>query len=287
MKNNQKTIIMKNKGTLNEKVESSIEFLKKAERLAIELNPKGFVVAFSGGKDSIVMLDLVRRANVRHVVVHSVTGIDSPTTMYFMRDNYPEIKYIHQRENVLQLIERFGLPKMGKRYCCRMVKENVGVGSVVLTGVRAAESVSRAKGAEVEVYSRRKENLIKGRKRSLEGLYDMKHECIRGKDRVMIKPIFDWSTEDVWNYIMQRGLPKNPQYGQVGRVGCMYCPFASEKQIKWYEKEYPVYKKRVMLAVKRFWDRYDEHVFDTPEEYYEWWRSKMSVVKYKRLRGMA
>ena len=46
---------------LEEKIATSIELLKEGEKLALALNPQdGYYVAFSGGKDSTVLLDIVR-----------------------------------------------------------------------------------------------------------------------------------------------------------------------------------------------------------------------------------
>jgi len=40
--------------------------------------PEGYYVAFSGGKDSIVMLDLVRRSGVKHDAHMNITSVDPP-----------------------------------------------------------------------------------------------------------------------------------------------------------------------------------------------------------------
>ena len=276
-----------NKGTMQDKIKASIELLRHGERLAVAMNPKGYMVAFSGGKDSVVTLDIVKKAEVKHFVVHSVTGIDSPITMRFMKDNYPEIQYIHQKRNVIQMIEEFGMPTMGKRYCCSKTKENVGAGYVVVVGVRAAESAKRAKGAAVEVDSRRVENIKKGRKRTLEQIYSAEHQCIKGKDKVLLKPLFEWTDAEIWRYISLNNLPINPEYNNSGRVGCMFCPFASKEQIESYEKRFPMYKKRILLAVERCMKKHEKRYFNTPEEYYEWWKSKVSVSKYKSALGGA
>ena len=61
----------------------------------------------------------------------------------------------------------------------------------------------------------------------------------------------------------------------------MFCPYASKKQINQYEQMWPKYKENLLRALHRFWEKKDEHYFDTPEEYYEWWKSKKSVKQYK------
>lgn len=52
---------------LEEKIKYSINLIKKSEPLALQYDSKnGIRVAFSGGKDSMVLLDLVKRANVKY-----------------------------------------------------------------------------------------------------------------------------------------------------------------------------------------------------------------------------
>jgi len=55
--------------------------------------PEGYFVAFSGGKDSIVALELVRLAEVRHRSFYNV-GIEPPEVARFIRQHYPETKFL-------------------------------------------------------------------------------------------------------------------------------------------------------------------------------------------------
>ena len=66
-----------------EKIEYSLNLIKKAEKLALKLSDKGFYVGFSGGKDSQVALDLVKRAGVKFEAYYNVTTIDPPENVYF------------------------------------------------------------------------------------------------------------------------------------------------------------------------------------------------------------
>lgn len=266
---------------LEEKVRASIALIRKAEKVALGLNPTdGFYLGFSGGKDSVVLLQLAKLAGVKFKAVHNVTGIDAPSTIYYIQYWFPEVEFQHAKENYLELVQKKGLPRMNMRFCCERLKERIGAGNVVLTGVRHEESAKRAGYAPVEIWSRRKEHEGKDRARSLDSIIQNEHQCIKGQDRVMVYPILDWTEDDVWEFMAEYDLPMNPCYRLFGRVGCMYCPYASAAQVERYEEMYPKYKERVMLAIRRWWSRSDNHILPDPETYYEWWKSRKSLAKF-------
>lgn len=268
-------------------IESSIELLRKGERLALALNPEdGYFLAFSGGKDSQVLLELCKMAGVKYRAYYQVTGNDPPKNVYFIREHYPEVVFLHPKRNYFRLVEVSGLPTINRRFCCDKLKERIGAGNVVLTGVRAEESAKRAAYADVEVFSRRVEHRGKPRERTVEQIMENEHQCIKGKDRVMLRPMLEWKEDDVWEFIMQRTLPVNPCYRETGRVGCMFCPFASRGQIALYEKEYPLYKAAILRSLEKYWRRSSEHMLNSPSQYYDWWKSKKTVNAFlKSLEG--
>lgn len=269
---------------LSERIAKSLTLIQQGEALALALNPNGgYYVGFSGGKDSSVLLSLVKLAGVKYTAHYSVTGIDAPANIAFIRENYPEVIFDHPKEKYIQLVRRFGLPRMNKRFCCRVTKEMFGRGRVCLTGQRAAESASRAAYGEVSVLSRKKRFQGDGRKQNVDWLQEVKHECIGGADRVSVLPLLHWSDNDIWEYINRYHLLVNPLYASVGRVGCMFCPYASRKQIEMYETMYPGFWRAVLDALRVWWARYDEHELGSVEEYYDWWKSGMSLEKYKSL----
>lgn len=263
---------------LSNKIKESIELIRKAEKLALSLDAEsGFHVAFSGGKDSQAVLQLVKMAGVKYKAIYNVTGIDSPTTIHFMREYYPEVVFSHPKENFFRLVEKKGLPTIMRRHCCERIKELSDSQCVVLTGVRAEESRKRGTYEEIMLMSRRKEN--QGKRVSVDEIIQNEHRCIKGRDKVLVHPILSWTKRDVLQFIEECGLRLNPSYDEVERVGCMICPFASPRQMEMFERKYPLYKKRVLLALKRYWDRTEEHYDETYIEYYERWKNKRSIRK--------
>lgn len=271
---------------MKEKIEHSLQLIRKASLIADEMTPgHGLWVGFSGGKDSVCVLRLVQMAGVKYHAYYNVTGIDAPDSIYFIRDKFPEVTFVHPPKNYFKLVENYGLPTMNRRFCCNKIKENTGAGYVVLTGVRAEESRKRAAYTETRIFSRRKEHNGKGSNKDIDEVISSQHQCIKGQDKLMIYPILQWTEDDVWQFIADENLLVNPLYSVVGRVGCMFCPFASREQLEKYEELYPKAYRRLLLAIKRNLAIREDSYFSCADEMYGWWKSKMPYSDYLRLRG--
>lgn len=178
-----------------DKVQQAIDLLQQHEP------PEGYYVCFSGGKDSVVLLDLVIRSGVQFDAHHSVTTVEPPELMRFIRDHYPFVHKESPKYTMAQLIVRRKMPPLRvNRYCCQTLKERKGFGRFKVTGIRNAESIRRVKRQQVE---------------------DDKYST--GK---FIHPIKFWSDADIWQYIHERNLPYCSLYDcGFHRIGCVLCPF--------------------------------------------------------------
>lgn len=274
--------------SLEDKVANSIELIRKGERLALALNPQdGYFVGFSGGKDSQVLLDLVKRAGVKYKAFYSVTTNDPPENVYFIRQHYPDVAFIHRHPNLYTQIAKNGLPTIFHRWCCKIYKEKAGVGNVVLTGIRREESKKRAKYPQIDVRSNRKEHKNRTTPYSIEKFEENEHQCIKGKDKIMIYPLLEWTTTDIWVFIAKNRLPINPCYEMSGRVGCMFCPYASKEQIEYYELTQPKAFAILMKNLEKYLTRggaWMDKDLKTVQEYWEWWKSgkKLEELKAKK-----
>ena len=96
-------------------VENTLFGVKDKVEIALlrlrEYDPEGgYYFADSGGKDSCVVLDLLKRSGVRFDAHHSLTTVDAPELVWFIRKEHPET-VIHRPEKTMwQLVEYNGGP---------------------------------------------------------------------------------------------------------------------------------------------------------------------------------
>lgn len=264
---------------LDDKIQSSIALIRRAEALALKMQPKqGFYVGFSGGKDSQALLELVKMSGVKFHAVYSVTTNDLADNIRFIREYYPDVEFSHVDTSIMRLIEKKGLPTRVHRWCCSIFKEQGGVGSVVLTGIRWEESRSRAEYTAIEKKGKTKKNKVV---LDLDKMETNEFRCVGGKDKIMVYPILSWTAADVWQFLKIRGLPINPCYARGVRVGCVFCPFSRKGEIKRYTESHPKSKEVLMHAIDRYLARHPgSSKFSSAVEVFEWWVSKKSVNEF-------
>lgn len=265
--------------TLQEKIDHSIALIRKAEKLALVMQPEtGFHVGFSGGKDSQVVLELVKMAGVKYRAVYNVTTNDPADNVRFIKHHYPDVEFSIPEKSYFQLIAQKGVPTMFNRWCCALFKETAGVGCVVLTGVRKDESRKRAEYPEAFKFTRKKgdKELL-----DLDKMEENEFRCVGGKDKFMVYPVLEWTEADVWQFIRERGLPVNPCYKTHKRVGCVFCPYARPKDVRAYCETHPQLKAAFIHAIERYREKTTERAkLPTAEDDFDWWLSNMSLDEY-------
>lgn len=219
------------------KLQHSIDLLRKSEAMAFRYSDKGFYLAFSGGKDSQALYHVAVLAGVKFEAHYALTTLDPPEVVRFIRTNYPDVINDRPDMTFAQLcVKKKALPTMRMRFCCAVLKETKGAGIVTLTGVRRQESVKRNKRREAEITGRR-EPKFRGSFEELDQFTRTKEiesvQCIKGKDKIVINPIIDWSEADVWYFLNDVVKVEHCKLYDKGwkRLGCLFCPMASRKEI--------------------------------------------------------
>lgn len=137
---------------------TAIERIRTASQMSLQHYGLPLVVTDSGGKDSAVCRELVRRSGVPFELMHNLTTADAPQTIYYVREQFQKAEqagitcsinkpyYKGQRITMWSLIPMKMIPPTRTiRYCCEVLKENGGAGRFITTGVRWAESRKRRK----------------------------------------------------------------------------------------------------------------------------------------------
>lgn len=266
------------------KVDLAIQTIQKAEPLALKYQDYGFHLAFSGGKDSQVIYELCKMAGVKFKPVMQVTTLDPPELMKFVRKNYPDVIMERPEINFYNLIvKKKQLPTRVARYCCQYLKEQAGGGSVVIIGIRKAESPKRNKRNELEIHNIKYSNTLD------QFNIDNQNQilCVNGKDKILLSPIINWTNSDVWSFIRSNKIEYCELYDKgYNRIGCMFCPMASKKIKQKDRKRYPGVEKLIKKSISSLVDNnsYGNNLDNNVEEIFNWWISNDSVANYKGLK---
>lgn len=242
--------------SLQEKVEYSINLLRRAEPMALRMSEKGFFLAFSGGKDSQCLYHVAKEAGVKFEAHYQLTTLDPPELVYFIREHYPDVIIDRPKLTFLQLCEKKGmLPTRVARFCCAELKETAGGGTATLIGIRRAESRNRAKRNEVEISGHKFSGSLDQFNRTKE----VSEQCMAKfgkKDKLIIAPIIEWSDDDVWDFIHDRKLAYCKLYDEGWkRIGCLFCPMARKSEQQMAKERYPKYKAAIIRVIHKIRNR--------------------------------
>lgn len=277
-------------GTPQSMLNKSIELIKSFEEIAIRRNPLGFVVGYSGGKDSDVLVHLFRRAGVRFCVVHNHTTLDMPETVYYIRRKFKEweeqgidcrIYYPTINFWSLCLLKKM-LPSRLARFCCEKLKERNDIPELQYAlrsfGVRKAESVKRNMHRD-SIETRNREDYKDFQKFHFDNTEDVKQTgACYTNSYFFVNPLAYWTTDYLWDYIDGERLEVNPLYSEgFDRVGCMLCPMASICERKRELARYPKYEQRFIkladdiIQLRNSQGLPNKYNFKTGAEYFDMW----------------
>jgi len=176
-------------------------------------------VAFSGGKDSEVVLWLCLQVKPDISVVFNNTGVEHPETVQLVAELERawnlNLTITHPEKNYWDCIEQYGFPEgtkgaIGKRKarCCYWLKE------------KPMQLAMRENGWLAYFTG---ETAVENRMRMFVAL---KGTCLHLKKEGVckIKPILWWTEREVWDFVHANSLPVNAVYSKgAQRTGCMPC----------------------------------------------------------------
>ena len=200
-------------------------------------------VSFSGGKDSTVLLHIVRQMYPDIPAIFVDTGLEYPEVKEFVK-SWDNVEIVRPAKTFKQVIELFGYPLVSKKmagyvgfgegkwwylvdapfkisdYCCDVMKKQPGhhyqkaTGRHPIIGTLAEESIMR-----------RNEWLRSG------------CNAFDGKEPIS-KPLSFWTEQDILQYLKEYNVPYCPLYGDIvadkkgklsttgiHRTGCIFCGF--------------------------------------------------------------
>lgn len=203
-------------------------------RIEAHLDRWGGYVAFSGGKDSLVVLDLARQVDPEVPVAFFDSGLEYPQTYSYLADLAEQwrlsLHIIPAEPSLLNILiaggrwdhhaptdltARTDLHTQLIFKPAAIAHRRFGEGE--LWGVRAGESAGRrfAYGRALAESSCDCATLCaRPQQRARHG-----GVIARGDGTMVYGPIWDWHTREVWAHIGRAQLPLNPVYGILRRIG--------------------------------------------------------------------
>lgn len=219
------------------------------------------VIGFSGGKDSRVVMDIVRSVLPSTKAVFSDTGLEYPEIREFVRE-FDNVDWVKPQKSFKQVITEYGFPLVSKKTAkaLRMLQnptdKNANLRNLYLTGKtrdgRDAPSYKLAKRwyplidapfkisdqccewlKEKPLDTYKKEHgvaiitgLMAADSDRRENAYLTNGGCNTYGKNSMCWALGIWNEEDVWSYIRTKNLSYCPIYDKgERRTGCIFCGF--------------------------------------------------------------
>ena len=233
-------------------------------------------VAFSGGKDSTVLLDLVWSVNPNIPAVFVDTGLEYPEIREFVKSFGNVVTWLKPKMRFDQVIEKYGYPVVSKD-CAQKIHEVRTTKSDKLKNKRlfgddkgngkmpekwkplieapfkvSHKCCNALKKSPIKAYEvKTKRVALTGTmatESTLRSTEYIRHGCSSfDAKRPQCKPLSFWSDDDIWQYIRENDVPYSSIYDTgVKRTGCMFCMFGVhlEKGENRFQRMYRTHPKQ-------------------------------------------
>jgi len=192
-----------------------------------------WALAFSGGGDSLVLLDIISRTNHRPLIIHVDSGMEYPETRDYINRTVSgyglELRTAKAPRSPIDQWSRVGWPMLGKQAarlwnmkhtesdfklnvseCCRDMKIIPGRQLVINNGANLQLTGIRG-----------------GNDDSIRGMREKNEGCLSFNQRAklwILHPLLGWKDSDISSYIRIHGLERHPAISRGAKtIGCMYC----------------------------------------------------------------
>lgn len=221
------------------------------------------IVSFSGGKDSQACLIWAanKYGNDNVEAVFFDTGWEHPSTYEHIQEviaktgvPFTIIKGKYDFVSLAKHKKRF--PSTNARFCTEELKVKPMIDWVlqqddnllIIQGIRSGESRARKEmDIECMYFKNYFEPLPNGKKYSYRGK-EVREWC-KKYDASILRPIKEWSAQDVIDCILGAGQKPNPLYYQgFARVGCFPCIMCRKSEIRLIAEHHPEMLQRLIDA---------------------------------------
>lgn len=225
------------------------------------------IVSYSGGKDSqACLIEAVKKYGADKITaVFCDTGWEHPETYTHIHKTVAELgvdlvvlSSPYDFVSLAQHKKRF--PSTKARFCTTELKMkpmidyvlSLQVSCIIIQGIRAYESASRAKMEPECMYFGeyfRRATDRNGREKWAQSY--RRKEVIKWcseHDASVLRPIFQWTAQQVIDCILNAGQQPNPLYYRgFSRVGCFPCIMCRQREVRELMKDHPM-KERLLEA---------------------------------------
>lgn len=197
-------------------------------------------LAFSGGGDSLVLLDIAAEAGLakRMIVTWVDTGMEYPESPGYIKGETAargfELRIARASRKPIEQWTRTGWPMLGKQAARLWTQQNAGAGFKINVSeccramkINPGRTLTKNLGCQVQLTGQRGQV-----DDNLRGLRDIKDGILffQGRDQIWIcNPLTGWTDAEIRGYIAERHLEEHPAKARGAKtIGCIFCGGGSQ-----------------------------------------------------------